>query len=191
MPFTQAQAEDYNILNSVLLFLQRNVKIPYDIRAAATLSSNAAVQYSSPLSIRPGEPDDLSITANPPIIAVNTIESTERSRFYGLGQNTLFRHANFIICCFPALDQYARPCLESQLVLKALVRNALSAEYIRVLDRANTPDDAHPVYCYDTLNVVNVSGPAPRGQHSLLAQQKHRFDFHIQVSYAVNEPTVN
>lgn len=191
MPFTQAQAEEWNIINSVVWFLNRNVKTIYDTRAAATASSSGDV-YTSPLRVAIGKPDDPNIEMNPPVVAIDWVESTDRQREYEIGTNNLWRHLNLALCCYPSLNSKGEPSLEAMLLLRSLMRNAMSTEYMKIVDYANQSNSVNtPMYCYDVATVCNLSGPQPRGGNSLLAQQKHRFDMHFQLKYVVQESALS
>lgn len=190
MPLTQLQAESSNIKNSVYNFLVRNVKIPYDIRAAAT--SSLSEVFTTPLTVMAGKPDDPNIENRPPVIAIDDVTSTERNRFYEIGTNNLWRHYNFMLCCYPALTSTGDASLSAKEMLESLVRNAMSAEYIKILDATNGAFNptTNILYCNEVLTVSNFSGPTPRGQNSTLAQQRHRFDVHLSVCVVVDEGMV-
>jgi len=189
MPLTQLQAESNNIKNSVLWFLNRNVKIPYDIRATAT--SSAAEVYTSPLNVAIGKPDDPNIENNPPVVAIDDVTSTEKNRFYELGTSNLYRHYNYVLCCYPSLTSTGLPSVSAKELLESLMRNAMSAEYVLIPDYTNGSfSPTNIIYCSDVLEVTNFSGPDPRGNNSTLAQQKHRFDMHLSLRVVVAEGVI-
>ncbi len=189
MTLTQEQAEDGNILNSFIHFLNRNLKPQYDARALATLS--LAETFTNPLEIIIAKPDDIATTVTLPLVAVNTIESTDRDESIELGTNNLWRHANYALCCYPSLNQSGLPSLKAKLLLQSLVRNCLSFQYAKIIDFSLTVNPALPVYCRDVIEKVTRSGPNERAANSLIATEKHRFDFHIQIRYPVNERLIS
>lgn len=190
MPFTQLQAEDQNIINSVFNFIYRNVTVAYNSRAIAT--TGQVESFVLPLTVLIGKPDDPQVIINLPSVAISNIQSTERNRAFEIGSNTLWRHMNFIFCCYPSLNQFGQPSLSAKMLLLSLMRNVISAENIKVLD-SNNPSfsSASPIFCTDVLNVVNVSGPDERGNNAMLAQERHRFDIHMQTRYAVAEGRIS
>lgn len=190
MPLTQLQAESSNIKNSLGNFLTRTVKTPYDIRAAAT--SSLPETYVTPLNVTSGKPDDPNIENHPPVVAIDDVTSTERDRFYEIGTNCMYRHYNFMICCYPSLNQFGEASLSAKELLESMMRNAMSATYIKILDATNGSfTSSNILYCNDILEVTNFSGPTPRGQNATLAQQKHRFDVHLSVRVVVDEGMVS
>jgi hypothetical protein len=190
MPLTQLQAESNNIINALLYFLNRNVKVPYDIRAAAT--STFSEVYTSPLKVMIGKPDDPNIVNNPPVIAIDDVTSTERNRFYEIGTNNLYRHFNFVLCCYPSLNSLGQASLSAQKLLESFMRNAMSAENLKLPDYTNPLfSPTNILYCNDVMQMLSWSGPYPRGANSSLAQQKHRFDIHVSLSVVVSEGNVS
>jgi hypothetical protein len=173
MPLTQAQARDRFIMNSIIQFLDRNVK--------ATVATQ---KYPTPLTLKPAKPDNTSVVLQAPVIAVSEIGSGEKDRAYGLGQSTVWRHRSFLFSCYPSLDANGEPCDLAHDDLRTLVQNALETENIKIVDYANS-SPGNLVFCDDLFYIVGVSDPIDRGATTALAQEKHRFDVHLTVKYTV------
>jgi hypothetical protein len=186
MPLTIAQADDSYIKGSMALFLDRNVKPAYD--AAATASATASspqLRYPGLMSILGGKPDDISIVRAAPSIAVSFIASKSADQ-YEVGTNTMCRYRNFVLSCYPGLDSTGAPCETALNKLRSLMTNAFEAVAIKIVDYGNvscTPSNI--LFCKDVMYIHSASGPIERASTLVIAEEKHRFDMHIGVYFAV------
>jgi len=185
MSLTQTQAQDQYIIDSLVWFLDRNVKQFYD---PAVSGQNGSFSFSDPLKIMVGGPDDPSWELKVPTIAINTLESSERDEGLGMGTPEKYRHMNFVLYCYPDVTSTGMPSLQAMMVLRAKLRNALGGKYIAILDYSNPKFSAtNMIRCGDVMEILKVLGPMPRGTKETVAKERHRFDMHISVCYPVVE----
>src|SRR5580704_17500793 len=122
MPITPAQAEDDYLLRSLQQYFDRTIKAAYD--AQVLLTAGASEDYSTPLRIRIGKPDDDNIVLNVPVIAIDPSVSSESERNAELGTSMSGRHYTFTICCYPAITSDGKPSLKAASVLKSFMTGA-------------------------------------------------------------------
>ena len=186
MALTPRQARDKYIVDSIGQYFVRRIQSAYNTEAA--LTSGKPEDYSKPLRIVMGKPDDPNIVTNPPVIAIDVLESTERDREYGVGTSTGWRHMNFVFYCYPSLNSYGSPSLNAAMLLRTYVRDSLGGKYIQIIDYSNPSFNPNsPTFCTQTMEIVNVTDPMNRGQNTTLALERHRFDVHLEVRYPVDE----
>lgn len=185
MPITQAQAHDKFIYNSLAQFLTRTVKAKYDPRVASL--TDPVSGYPTPLKILAGSPDDDTIVLNPPVIAINDLTISSREASYAIGDPTLWRAFNFVLYCYPSLDNAGNPSKDAAFDLRSLMKNALGTESIRIVDYTATPTAGVYPFTGEVMYLDRVSGPMPRGGKTSIAQERHRFDFNLHVRYPVIE----
>lgn len=182
MPLTTAQARDEHIVDSVALFLDRNMKQAYDAEAAG-------LTFPTPLTIARGKPDDKSKLLKVPIVMVDTIPASEKANFVEIGTSNLYRHANFIFYCFPATVS-GSPSQPAADLLKAYMNDVWGTRYMRIVDyTAVGGGPTNIIFCSDVAEVTNVGTPMDRKQTTALAEEVHRFDMHVSIRYVVAETT--
>lgn len=180
MALTRAQARDEHIIDSVALFLDRNIKQAYDAEVAS-------LPYSTALTIRRGKPDDKSLTLTVPRIMVDTVPSSDKNRFIEIGSDDLYRHLNFVFYCFPATVS-GSPSQSAADLLKAYMRDAWGTSFVRIVDyTANGLSLDNLIFCNDPAEVVGVQAPIDRKAVTLVAEEMHRFDMHVSLRYPVTE----
>lgn len=186
MAFTQLQARDRYILDSVSLFLNRNVKIGYDTEAGLTAGSSEV--YTSPLKIVRGGPSDPDIALHTPTIAIQRIESTRKDSEYELGSAVRWRFRNYVLYCYPALAGDRYPSVNAADLLTSYMVDAFGGESMSVVDYSNPACNAQNIlFCQDVMSITNVTDPMPRGSADSLNVERYRFDMHISVKFAVIE----
>jgi hypothetical protein len=185
MPLTRLQARDQYIFDSVGLFLDRNLKTAYDIEAAATSGASDPAQcFPTPLTIRAGKPDDITIVRAAPSIAIDMVGSGEADRAYEVGSANIWRHRAFLLSCWPSLDSTGSPCDAAHRLLRTYLQDTFEGECIRIVDYSNSLcSSGNILFTSDVMYVCKVSDPIDRGQTTALAEEKHRFDFHFAVKY--------
>ena len=190
MPLTQAQADDLYIINSLAKYLNAAVKVPYDTFVAGL--TDPVTGWNTPLKIADGSPDDPDIALDPPKIAIDCIETSNKDADYGIGTNIRLRTFNFVLYCYPSLTNGGLPNKAAMIKLQSLLKNALSGVNIRVVDYGNAGySPSNVIYTGEVMTLRRVSGPMPRGKQTSLPQERHRFDFHIHVDYPVFEAFSN
>lgn len=186
MALTRLQARPRYIVGSMAMFLDRNLKQAYDSEAAA--SAGQSPDYSKPMRIMRGKPDDQTIVRAAPSIAISTLNASQHDGFYEIGTNVRYRASNFVFYCFPAIDANGQPCDVAAELLKAYMIDAFGTYGIKVLDYSNPSfSSTNILYTPDLMEIVSVGDPIDRNVHSALAEEKHRFDFHVSVKYPVQE----
>lgn len=188
MPLSQMQARDRYIIGSFIQFLDRNVKQAYDVEAAAT-GANPDVQqrFTTPLTIRKGKPDDITIVRVAPSIAVSVMQSGESDRWFEVGTTGVWRHRHYMLMCYPALDSTGAPCDAARELLRSYVQDAFEGVCIKVLDYSNPSfSPTNILYCPDTMFIEGVTDPIDRGATTALAQERHKFSMEVHVKYAVS-----
>lgn len=185
MPLTRLQARPRYIIGSMAMFLDRNVKQAYD--AEALLTAGQSPDYSTPLTIRRGKPDDLTIVRAAPSIAIDTIAATGGD-FYEIGSSSRYRHTNFLFSCFPATTSNGEPCDLAAHLLKAYMIDAFGTYAVKILDYSNNAfSPTNVLFTSDVIEIVKVTAPVDRGSTLALAQERHRFDMHVTTRYPVSE----
>lgn len=188
MSLTQLQARDRYIVGSIIQFLDRNLKSAYDTEVALTSSStDPAQKFPTPITIRKGKPDDLSVVTKAPVIAVSTMGSGESDRAYAIGTANIWRHRAYLLSCFPSLDANGAPCDTAHELLRSYVQDVFETECIRILDYSNPSfGPTNKLFTGEVAYIVKVSDPIDRGMTTALAYEKHRFDVHITVKFCVS-----
>lgn len=180
MALTKAQARDSHIIDSIALFLDRNLKQAYD----AEVSTSA---FPAPLTIERGKPDDLSQKLTVPKILIDTIGGSDKARQFEMGTNVCYRHMNLVLYCFPATAS-GSPSNSAADLLKSYVRDAFGTQYIRLIDyTAVGLTLSNLIYCNDVAEMTGLGNPIERKATSTLAEEAHRFDVHIAIRYPVGE----
>lgn len=180
MALTRLQARDGYLIGSIALFLDRNLKQPYDAEVAT-------LTFPTPLTIDRGKPDDKGLTLTVPRIMIDTISGTESKRAYELGSNTLWRHMNLVFYCYPSTVN-SDSDFEASDLLKTYMRDTFGTSFIRIVDYSNPLCTATNIlFCSDVAEVVRVQDPVDRKLPSLLAEEAHRFDMHVSIRYPVSE----
>lgn len=192
MPLTTTQAEDRYIINSLANYLDRKVKQYYDPLAAATSSAPAPQdRFVNPITIREASPDDDTIVVAAPSIGISTAASSEKDRFAEIGTSLSWRHMSFVLACYPSLDANGAPCSIADKLLRACLRRGLATETMKILDQSNVLfSPTNIIYCNEVMYLATPGAPIPRSMTTSLAQEKHRFDYHLGVRYAVQEDIV-
>jgi len=176
MALTQKQARDQYIVDSLAMFLDRNLKARYDPEALATAGS--AEDFSTKIRIRKGNPTDLAVVLNPPSIAIDERPAATDDDHYAIGTAVKWRHMNFNLYCYPALRVDGYPSDTAAMLLKAYIRDVFSTESIRILDYSNPIFSAtNLVYTSDNAYIVHRSNPS----------EINRFDITLKLKYAVIE----
>lgn len=180
MALSRLQARDGYIIDSMALFLDRNLKQAYDAEVAS-------LTFPTALRIRRGKPNDKSQKLVVPAVLIDTISGTEAQREQWLGTNELYRHLNFVFYCFPALVN-GEPDDRPSDLLKAYMRDAFGTKYINIVDYSNPLCNASNIlYCSWPMELTRVQDPVQRKLTTALAEEAHRFDMHVSVRYPVLE----
>lgn len=186
MALTLLQARDKYLLDSVCNFLVRRIKSAYDAEAA--LTGGKPDDYSKPLKIMVGHPDDPNVLISTPVIAVDMLESVDPGSVE-VGTSTNWRCTNFVFYCYPSVNANGAPSYGAAMLMRAYMRDAFGGVAIQIIDYSN--NSYNPVtltpYCGDVMYIVKKTAPMNRGQSSMLAMERHRFDVHLEVKYAVME----
>jgi hypothetical protein len=178
MALTQKQARDGYIIDSMALFLDRNLKQAYDAEVAT-------LAFTTPLVIRRGKTDNKSNPLVVPGVYVDTISGTEKDEDYALGVAIEWRHINFVFYCFPATLN-GEPDQEAADLLKAYMRDTFGTKYIRIVDYSNPLCTASNVlYTPDVMERTRKQDPMDRKATTTIAEEVHRFDMHVSVRYPV------
>ena len=187
MPITPAQAQDDYLLRSLQQYFDRTIKAAYDSQVLLTAGSNE--DYSTPLRIRIGKPDDDNIVLNVPVIALDPSLTTEPERNAEIGTSMSWRHYTFTFCCFPAITVDGQPSLKAASVLKSYMQSATMGEFIKIIDFGNPScNPFNIIYCSDGFYYVRVSPPKDAaGPEAALAQERHRFDMALTLKVPVME----
>lgn len=184
MALTQQQARDGYIIDSMALFLDRNLKQAYDAEVAS-------LAFSTALTIRRGKPDNKSNPLVVPGIYVDTISGTERDEDYALGMAVEWRHMNFVLYCFPALVN-GEPSQTAADMLKAYMRDTFGTKYIKIVDYSNAACNANNVlFTDDVMERTRKQDPIDRKATTLIAEEVHRFDMHVSIRYPVIATTAS
>lgn len=187
MPLTRLQARDQYITGSLIQFLARNIKTAYDIEVSGTVTAASPTRkYPTALTVEVASPDDISFVRRAPSIAVQDTSSGEKDRHYGIGQATIWRHRAFLLSCYPSLDGSGAPCDVAASILRSYVQDAFETECIKIIDYTNPLSNASNIlFCDEVMYIVGISDPIDRSQTTALAEEKHRFDVHVKVKFAV------
>lgn len=182
MPMTFTQASTKNIVNSIRDFLETNVKPNYDNKAIASAS------WTQPLEFVIYAPDDPSVLATIPSIAIELPYDVKGAESTGLGDQLVWRHKEIHLYCYPGVDTNGKPSIESAQWLETCVDYALgTALTIPINDYSNFPTVTNNVdfaYVQDArlIRPVNKIPDA-------LAIERHRFDYLLTIRYSVT--TIN
>lgn len=170
-------------------FLYRNMVTAYNTEVA--LTSGTALDYSKPIRVMDGKPDDPEVIRKAPVIAISRIASSGRDREYEIGSNRLWRTRNFLFSCYPAIDSNGQPCTVAAELLRSYMQNVFETEFIRIVDYSNVAcTSSNILFCSDVMYIDHVVPPEDRGRSSVLAEEKHRFDVHVGVKYVVIAPLI-
>ena len=182
MPFTQKQARDQYIINSVAQFLGRNLVPAYNAEVAGRTDI-----ASTPLRIVAGKTDDLETVLAAPSIAI-TMSHAKADLPYEIGTAADWRSCDFLFTCYPALSPDGQPSDVAHHLLRSYMRDSFGGEVIRVLDYSNPAfSPTNILFCQDVLYITSVGAPADSGVSSTLAQERHRFLFRVKIDYVVYE----
>jgi len=183
MPLTRLQARDRYIEDSIAQFLGRNLVVAYNAEVATGA-------YPQALTVVKGKPDDPSVSANPPTIAIATLTSTNKDDFVEVGSNVKWRFKNIVFYCYPAILTTGEPSQEANLLLQSYMKDALGTYAIKILDYSNNSfSPTNILYCSDVMYIDRVIDPMERNDKNANAITRHRFDMHLTVKYAVVEST--
>lgn len=182
MPFTQKQARDQYIINSVAQFIARNVVAAYNAEVAARTDIS-----SSPIMVVAGKTDDLATVLQAPSIAI-TMSHAKADSKYEIGTSAGWRSCDILFTCYPALTPDGQPSDVAHHLLRSYMRDAFGGEAIRVLDYSNPSfSPTNILYCNDVMYISSVGSPLDTGVSSSLAQERHRFLFRVRLDYVVYE----
>ena len=174
MPVTYDQGSTISLCNSVKDWLAAQAKPIYDAKQVGQ-------PWAGTLKILVADPDDPSIEANVPCIAVGLPEDYRPPENLQLGGGLVWVYKQFFLCCYPNVDSSGKPNLFSL--------NALESATNYAIGTAGTM----PINDYSGVSVVNGVDFAYVDNQKLVNLKKmdslgiarHRFDYHFTLRFTM------
>lgn len=170
-----------NIIYSVEDFINTNVVTPYNSTVSPTT-------YANPVHILIDNPDDASLIVNVPAIVLEMPEDNDKYvEPIGMGDGLVWTHKRLYMRVYPGLSTDTttgaqKPSIQSMAALESYFSLLSTALTIPIYDYSSGSKSINPIEgaYIDEARTKRMSGRA-----SMLALDKHRFDFILDLKIPV------